>query len=37
MKNLANYTKLSPEERVIRTNQFLSLLTDTEKIIPKKI
>ena len=31
MKKLADYTKLTPQDRVMRTNQFLSLLTDTEK------
>ena len=31
MRQLADYTKLSPEERVRRTNQFLSLLKDTDK------
>ena len=31
MRKLADYTKLSPEQRVERTNQFLSLLTDTNK------
>ena len=31
MKKLADYTKLNPEDRVRRTNQFLNLLTDTGK------
>jgi hypothetical protein len=31
MKKLADYTKLTPRDRVMRTNQFLNLLTDSEK------
>ena len=31
MKKLADYTKLTPNDRVMRTNQFLNLLTNSEK------
>ena len=31
MKKLADYTKLTPRDRVMRTNQFINLLTDSEK------
>ena len=31
MRKLADYTKLTPRDRVMRTKQFLNLLTDSEK------
>ena len=31
MRELAKYTKLEPIERVIKTNEFLNLLTDKER------